>query len=375
MDAEQGGIAPDRYARQRILPGIGASGQERIRSARVLVVGLGGLGCPSSLYLAAAGVGVLGLADDDVVDLSNLQRQVLYTEADVGRPKLERAVEALQARNREVRIEPHPQRIVPGTALDIVGCYDLVLDGTDNFATRYLLNDACCFAGVPLLSASLSRFAAQLSLFDTPAGGPCYRCIFPHMPGRGEIPNCAEAGVLGALPGMLGSMQALEAIKWITGVGRPPVGTLWQWDALTLEARSFRYARDPGCPLCGATPSITGLRPENYPDACVAPAASGESIAPGPAAALSDAWFLDVREAEEWALCRLPGAHWIPLGALDARRHELPRDRPLVVYCHHGIRSLHAVRALRQTGWPQAVNLDGGIERWALEVDPTVPRY
>lgn len=363
-----------RYSRHFALPGMGPEGQEHLSRARVLLVGLGGLGCPASLYLAAAGVGTLGLADFDRVDTSNLQRQVLYTDADVGAPKLERAAAALRARNPELVIEPHPEGLTPANAAELLSRYDLVLDGCDNFATRLLVNDAAFLAGVPWVCASLFQFEAQLSVFHPSAGGPCYRCAFPELPQPGEAPNCAEAGVFGALCGVAGSLQALEALKWITGLGEPLLGHLLVVDSLGARMRRLRLERDPACPLCGDSPRITTLDPANYRLHCDAPALPGE-LTPAEAAALRGALFLDVREPFEWDICRIGGSTLLPLGLLPARADSLPRDRTLVVLCHHGVRSARAAAFLRAAGFPRVYNLAGGIDRWAREIDPSMNRY
>lgn len=336
---------------------------------------MGGLGCPSSLYLTAAGVGTLGLADPDRVELSNLQRQVLYTEDDEGKPKVECAARTLQARNSRLRIVPHAEGITVDNAVDVIGGYDLVLDGTDNFASRLLINDAACLAGVPLIAASLFQFEAQIAIFHPRGGGPCYRCVFPEMPAGGEMPNCAEAGIFGALPGMVGSLQAMEAIKWITGCGEPLEGTMLAIDVLSHRSRRMRIDRDPACALCGDDRRILRPEPHLYAVSCEAPADRSEEIEPDAAAALERARFVDVREDFEWDICHLPGALHVPLGELENRADQLPTDVPLVIYCHHGGRSLRAVRQLRELGRDNAFSLAGGIDRWAVERDPSLARY
>ncbi len=359
-----------RYVRQMCLPGIGERGQRKLARARVLIVGMGGLGCPSSLYLASAGVGTLGLADFDAVETSNLHRQVLYIETDVGASKVDRAAAALQARNPTVHIERHDKGITADQGLELVSGYDLVLDGTDNFATRYLVNDAAVLTRVPLVSASLFQFEAQLAVFDPASGGPCYRCIFPQAPASGEIPNCAEAGVFGALPGTVGAMQAMEAIKWITGVGEVLRGRLVLLDLLANRFRRIRVDRDPGCPVCGDPPRILRLTPERYTSICASAPATGEEIDPAEAAALADALFLDVREPCEWEAGGIAGAKHIPLRTLADRWDALPRGQPIVVYCQKGARSLEAVRNMRRAGFELAVSLAGGMDRWYREQAP-----
>jgi len=371
-------MAPDllrRYGRQIILPEIGVAGQRRLAEARVLVIGAGGLGSPAALYLAAAGVGALGLAEFDVVDETNLHRQILFGTADVGRPKLEVAVERLKAVNPHVRIEPLDGRFDAANALERVAAYDLVVDGSDNFPTRYLVNDACVRVGRPLVWGSVFRFEGQVSLFATP-DGPCYRCLFPEPPPPGLVPSCAEAGVFGALPGVIGSLQAAQAIQWIAGVGSPLVGRLLLFDSLAATFREVRLPKDPDCPRCA--PARRDAPLETYAEVCEIPGdafeiepldlarrlGAGEPIA-----------LLDVREPFERELAVLPGDLWIPLRELPRRVDELPADRPIVVYCHVGGRSERAVEFLRRGGRPRAYNLAGGIDGWSARVDPAVPRY
>lgn len=371
-------LAPDelrRYGRQIVLPEIGLDGQRRLAAARVLVIGAGGLGSPAALYLAAAGVGTLGLAEFDVVDETNLHRQILFGTADVGRPKLEVAVERLKDANPHVRLEPLDGRFDAGNALERVAAYDLVVDGSDNFPTRYLVNDACVRVGRPLVWGSVFRFEGQVSLFATP-DGPCYRCLFPEPPPPGLVPSCAEAGVFGALPGVIGSLQAAQAIQWIAGVGAPLVGRLLLFDSLAGSFREVRLPKDPACPRCA--PGRRDAPLETYSDVCEIPGdafeiepldlarrlGGGEPIA-----------LLDVREPFERELAVLPGDLWIPLRELPRRLDELPADRPIVVYCHVGGRSERAVELLRRSGRPRAYNLAGGIDGWSVRVDPAVPRY
>jgi adenylyltransferase/sulfurtransferase len=373
-----------RYARHLILPEVGLDGQRRLKAARVLVVGAGGLGSPAALYLAAAGVGTLGLVDFDAVEMSNLQRQIVHGTPDVGRPKLESAAARLHALNPHVRIEPHPTRLTSADALALVSAYDVVVDGTDNFATRYLVNDACVLTRTPNAYGSIFRFEGQASVFAAP-GGPCYRCLHPEPPPPGVIPSCAEGGVLGVLPGVIGTIQATEAIKLVLGVGEPLVGRFLIYDALRMRFRELRLARDPECPVCGDHPTIRGLM--DYDAVCGGPAAPpagagtadpGEDItAPDLADRLArgDVAVVDVREPYELAICRIDGALAIPLGDLPHRLHELPRDVDLVLVCRVGARSAQAAAFLRANGFPRARNLQGGLLAWIDQVDPSQPKY
>jgi molybdopterin/thiamine biosynthesis adenylyltransferase/rhodanese-related sulfurtransferase len=371
-----------RYGRHLSLTEIGAAGQERMKSARVLVVGAGGLGSPVSMYLAAAGVGTIGLVDFDEVERSNLQRQILFGESDVGRRKVQAASDRLSDINPHVRLEPHETRLSAQNAEIVVGEYDIVVDGTDNFATRYLVNDVCVHLGVPNVYGSVLRFEGQASVFAAP-DGPCYRCLFREPPPPGLVPSCAEAGVMGVLPGIIGSIQAAEAIKLITGAGRPLVGRLLLLDALTMAFRSIELRRDPDCPACG-TREITVLRDyDEYCDGRAVAAAGGEDAVPAEitpaelAARLEKGeslTLLDVREEVEWRIGRIPGARLVPLGELAVALDGIPAGGDIVVYCHHGIRSRAATELLAASG-RRASNLAGGIDRWSREVDPSVPRY
>lgn len=371
-----------RYARHVVLPQVGVAGQERLKAASVLIVGLGGLGSPAALYLAAAGIGRLGLVDCDRVDESNLQRQVLHGSSAVGTPKVESARARLHDLNPHVELQVHGERFDVHNALSLVGAYDVVVDGTDQFAARYLVNDACVIEGRPNVHGSVHRFEGQVSVFATP-GGPCYRCLFPEPPAPGTVPNCAEGGVLGVLPGIVGSLQAAEAIKWIVGIGTPLVGRLLHFDALGMRLHEVAFARDAACPMCG-----DGARPrllDDYDDFCgtssvegtmledddeVTPRELHEQMAAGQAP-----WLLDVREPWEFSTARLDGATLIPLGDLAHQVAEVPRDADVVVYCHHGMRSARAVSMLRHAGWTRVRNLTGGIDRWSIDVDQRVPRY
>jgi adenylyltransferase/sulfurtransferase len=371
----------ERYRRHLNLAEVGPEGQARLLGARVAVVGAGGLGCPAALYLAAAGVGTLGLVDADRVDLSNLQRQVLYGSGDVGRPKLEVAAERLAAQNPELRLELHPLRLTAANALDVLRGYDVVLDGSDNFPTRYLVNDACVLLGKPSVYGAILRFEGQASVFDA-RRGPCYRCLFPEPPPPGSVPSCAEGGVLGVLPGLIAMVQATEVLKLLTGIGEPLLGRFVQYDALEMRFSEFRFRKDPECPACGERPTLTSL--QDYDGFCGIPARAEAPLpelsadevrrrgAPG-----RDYLLLDVREPAEHEKARIEGARLLPLGELPARLAELEgwRARPIVVHCHKGGRSARAARLLRERGFADVSNLSGGIEAWSLTVDPSVPRY
>lgn len=371
-----------RYSRQIILPGFGREAQERLRESRVLVVGLGGLGSPASLYLAAAGVGTLGLADFDRVEAHNLHRQVIHSESSLGQTKLESATRRLRELNRHVHLRQHPEGIRVENALSLFADYDVIVDGSDNFPTRYLVNDAAVLAGKPLVYGSIFQFEGQVSVFDPARGAPCYRCLFPEMPAPGEVPNCAEAGVLGALCGVIGSWQALEAIKLLTGLGEPLRGRLLSLDALAFRPRVLQIQRDIDCPVCGAAPHIRELDGSRYAWSC-------EPMMPAPedvpleitvqeaAERLRGAeppLLLDVREGFERDIATIAGSTFIPMKEVPARLGELPADRPIIVHCHGGRRSMSVTRFLRDKGY-QAQNLGGGIDAWSEEIDPSIPRY
>jgi sulfur-carrier protein adenylyltransferase/sulfurtransferase len=375
-----------RYSRHLVLPEIGTHGQRRLKAGRVLLVGAGGLGSPLALYLAAAGVGTLGVVDPDRVDESNLQRQVLHRTPDLGRPKTESARDAILALNPHVRVAAHPERLNSGNALEILRGYDVVADGSDNFPTRYLVNDACVLLGLPDVYGSVYRFEGQASVFGAP-GGPCYRCLYPEPPPPGLVPSCAEAGVLGVLPGVIGMLQATEVIKLLTGVGRPLTGRLLLYDALAMSFETLSVARDPACPVCGDHPTVRALI--DYEDFCDAHPSGdpGGGAAAGPPADISPAelkarldrgepvTLLDVREPWEFEIARLPGALLVPLSRLSAPVPGAVPGTPLVVYCHHGLRSVAAAKFLRDAGVPGVLNLSGGIEAWAATVAPEMPRY
>ena len=360
-------LSPDemaRYSRHTLLPELGVAGQQRLKAGRVLIVGAGGLGSPAALYLAAAGVGTIGLVDFDTVDATNLQRQILYGTADVGRPKLDAACARLRDQNPYIDIVRHDQRLGAANALALVRAYDVVLDGTDNFPTRYLVNDACVLSRTPNVYGSVSRFDGQASVFAT-KDGPCYRCLHPEPPPPGLIQNCAEGGVLGVLPGTIGVIQATEAIKLVAGIGEPLVGRLLLFDALRMRMRQITLPRDPACPVCGDTPSITEL--VEYDQAC---APAGEEEASMTAEELRQ-WraarkphvLVDVREESEHAVNRIDGSILIPLGQLPRRLGEIPKGQPVVVHCKMGGRSAIAVGMLKLAGY-DAHNLKGGIQAW-----------
>jgi molybdopterin/thiamine biosynthesis adenylyltransferase/rhodanese-related sulfurtransferase/molybdopterin converting factor small subunit len=371
-----------RYSRHLIMPEVTLEGQKKLKRASALLIGAGGLGSPLALYLASAGVGRIGLVDFDVVDESNLQRQVLHGSSDVGRPKLESARERLEDLNPHVVIETHETRLSSENALELFDGYDIVADGTDNFPTRYLVNDACVMTGKPNVYASIFRFEGQASVFAVP-GGPCYRCLYPEPPPPGLVPSCAEGGVLGILPGLLGTIQATETIKLILGVGEPLVGRLLLVDALGMTFRTLRLRKDPACPVCGESPTLRELI--DYEEFCgVGPAGDGavEGIDEISVHDLARArergeemTVLDVREPHEWAICHIEGARLLPLSELPARMHELDPARTYYVHCKTGVRSAKAIDQLRQAGFARLKNLRGGIKAWAEEIDPRMPTY
>jgi len=367
-----------RYARHLVLPEVTIEGQRRLRRSSVLLVGAGGLGSPAALYLAAAGVGRVGIVDFDLVDESNLQRQILHDTGWVGRSKLESAADRLAALNPYVRVETHPVALTRDNALPLLARYDVVVDGTDNFETRYLTNDACYFLGKPNVYGSVFRFEGQASVF-WPDRGPCYRCLFPEPPPPGLVPSCAEGGVLGVLPGVVGGIQATEAIKILLGVGEPLVGRLLLYDALALRFDELKLPRNPDCPLCSSRATIHEL--QDYPAFCGTGRGQEkepvEEITPRELRRRLDAGeeldLVDVREPHEWAICRIGGARLVPLGTLAARLHELDSARTCVLYCRSGARSARASEVLRQAGFRRVLNLRGGVLAWAREVDPSMP--
>jgi adenylyltransferase/sulfurtransferase len=370
-----------RYSRHLLLPEVGEHGQRRLEAARVLCVGAGGLGAPALLYLAAAGVGTLGIVEFDRVDDTNLQRQIIHGAADVGRPKLASARDRIAALNPDIRVEAFDEPFSVSNARRLVDAFDVIVDGTDNFPARYLVNDACVLAGKPNAWGSIQRFEGQAAVFAAP-GGPCYRCLHPEPPEPGVIPNCDEAGVLGVLPGVIGIMQATEALKLILGIGQPLVGRLVVYDALKMRFRELRLPRDPDCPICGDRPTITALVETGTMCATKQadgplPQEAGMSVrelkarldAPDPPV------LVDVREPWEAAICAIPGARLMPLSELPARIGELDSGVETVVYCKAGARSARAVTLLRQAGVGRAVSLTGGILSWINEIDPSQPRY
>lgn len=365
-----------RYSRHLIMPEVTLEGQRRLKTSRVLCIGAGGLGSPAVLYLAAAGVGRLGLVDADRVELSNLQRQLLHGTTDVGRPKLESARDRIREINPNVEMHLHQGRFTSENAIEIAAPYDVVIDGSDNFPTRYLSSDVCVFARKPNIYGSVFRFDGQATVFAPHLGGPCYRCLFPEPPPAGTVPNCAEAGVLGVLPGVIGMLQAIEAIKLILGLGDSLLGRLLHFDALKMKFREFKLRRDPQCPVCGEEPTI--CEPIDYEQFCGSP----EPVPEIPVAELKRKLeageallLLDVREPYEYETARIDGAKLIPLGELPTRLSEISSDGDVVIHCHSGVRSAHAVRLLHQAGFQNVYNLTGGIDAWSEEIDPSVPRY
>ena len=374
-----------RYSRHLIMPEVGMDGQLKLKAASVLCIGAGGLGSPVAMYLAAAGVGRLGIVDFDVVDYSNLQRQVIHGTPDVGRSKLDSARDTLNAINPEVHIETHDVALSSSNALDVLRGYDVIVDGTDNFPTRYLVNDACVILGIPNAYGSIFRFEGQASVFAA-KDGPCYRCLYPEPPPPGLVPSCAEGGVLGILPGVVGTIQATEAVKLIMGIGEPLIGRFLVYDALRMRFRELKLRKDPDCPVCGDNPTVTELI--DYEQFCgITPAAP----APEPAAGDADdatveqlkaridggdgVFILDVREPQEYQICSIPGSTLIPLGDLPSRLRELEGRGEMIVHCKSGVRSAKAVKQLREAGFAQAKNLRGGILRWIDAVDPSLPKY
>jgi sulfur-carrier protein adenylyltransferase/sulfurtransferase len=376
-----------RYSRHLILPEVGMDGQRKLKASRVLCIGAGGLGSPAAMYLAAAGVGTIGLVDFDVVDLSNLQRQLLHGTDDIGRSKLASARDTIQALNPNVRVEPHEVALSSENALELFRPYDVILDGTDNFPTRYLVNDACVLLGKPNAYGSIFRFEGQASVFAT-AGGPCYRCLYPEPPPPGLVPSCAEAGVLGVLPGIIGTIQATEAIKLILGTGEPLIGRFLIYDALRMRFREMKLRRDPDCPVCGDNPTVRELI--DYEHFCgmgsgtVTPESDGISamatdITPRELKAALDRGdalvIVDVREPQEYQIARIEGSVLIPLGEIPHRHTEIDRELIVVCQCRSGVRSAKAAAYLRSQGFARVLNLTGGILQWSDDVDPSQPKY
>ncbi|MFQ5817149.1 MAG: molybdopterin-synthase adenylyltransferase MoeB [Terriglobia bacterium] len=370
-----------RYSRHLIMPEVGMDGQLKLKAAKVLLIGTGGLGAPLGLYLAAAGVGRIGLVDFDVVDFTNLQRQVTFSSADVGRPKLVAARERLQGLNPEIEIVPHEAKLTSDNALDILRDYDIVVDGTDNFPTRYLVNDACVLLGKPNVYGSIFRFEGQATVFALP-DGPCYRCLYPEPPPPGLVPSCAEGGVLGVLPGIVGSIQANEAIKLILGTGDVLKGRLLVFDALKMRFRELKLRKNPDCPVCGTHPTITelidyyefcGVRGEEAPTTVQVPEIEPKELKQWLDRG-DDVFILDVREPHEYQICNI-GGYLIPVGELPQRVHELDSARTIVAHCRLGQRSAQAVDFLRKVGFRKVWNLKRGVIGWSDQVDPSLPKY
>jgi adenylyltransferase/sulfurtransferase len=372
----------ERYSRHLLLPEVGVEGQLRLKNARVLLVGAGGLGAPLALYLSAAGVGTLGLVDSDVVERSNLQRQVIHGTADIGRRKTASAAASIAAINPNVRVLQHDLVLTSESALDIIRDYNIVADGSDNFPTRYLVSDACVLLGKPDVYGSVFRFEGQATVFASP-DAPCYRCLYPDPPPPGLVPSCAEGGVLGILAGIVGLIQATEVVKLILGQGESLKGRLLLYDALAMRFRELKLHKNPHCPVCGPHPSITQLI--DYDQFCGVPRASAATAAISSeidSVALKarldrgeDFQLIDVREPQEYQICHIPQARLIPLGELPGRLHELDRSRLIVVHCKNGSRSAEAADLLRRNGFTEVLNLSGGILAWSEKVDPLIPKY
>jgi molybdopterin/thiamine biosynthesis adenylyltransferase/rhodanese-related sulfurtransferase len=371
-----------RYSRHLIMPEVGMEGQLKLKASKVLLIGTGGLGAPLGLYLAAAGVGRLGLVDFDTVDVTNLQRQIMFGSSDVGRPKSVAATERLRSLNPDISIQSYDTQLTSENALELLRDYDVIVDGTDNFPTRYLVNDASVLLGKPNVYGSIFRFDGQVSVFGAP-GGPCYRCVYPEPPPPGLVPSCAEGGVLGVLPGIVGCIQAMEVIKLILGVGDPLIGRLLLFDALGMKFRELKLRKNPDCPVCGTHPTVTklidyvqfcGIRGEEAP----AQQTAVPDITPRELKTRldrgDDLYVLDVREPHEYQICNI-GGHLIPLGDLPKRVSELDSSKEIVAHCRSGKRSAEAAEFLRKAGFRKLLNLKGGILAWADEVDPSMPKY
>ncbi len=376
-----------RYTRHILLPEVGVEGQKKLLAARVLVVGAGGLGCPISLYLAAAGVGTIGLVDFDTVDASNLQRQILFTTEDVGKPKVEVAEKRLKALNPDVTVKTYQVALKSDNIMDILKDYDMIIDGTDNFPTRYLTNDAAVLQKKPNIYGSIFRFDGQVTVFKTPEG-PCYRCLYPEPPPPGEVPSCAEGGVMGAMVGTIGAIQATEAIKLITGAGKPAIGKFVIYNSLDMQFRNLKLHKDPACPICGTNPTITALI--DYEQFCGMKveetqtkevAVAKDEITPLELKVMMDEKrdfaLIDVREPNEFDIARIPGSTLVPLSQLPNRFHELDKlkSKEIVVHCKSGVRSRKAINFLKQQGFNNLVNVAGGILGWSDQVDSSVPKY
>ena len=372
-----------RYSRHLIMPEVGMEGQLKLKAASVLCIGAGGLGSPVALYLAAAGVGRIGIVDFDVVDYSNLHRQIIHGTPDVGRPKLDSARDRLNAINPEITVETHDLALASDNALELLAGYDIIVDGTDNFPTRYLVNDACVLLGKPNVYGSIFRFEGQASVFAT-KDGPCYRCLYPAPPPPGLVPSCAEGGVLGILPGVIGTIQATEAVKLIIGVGEPLINRFLIYDALAMKFRQLKLRKDPECPVCGDHPTVTELI--DYEQFCgIVSAVTAEESAQDDDTSVEElktridqedgVFILDVREPQEFEICRIPNSTLIPLGDLPRRLSELEGKNEMVVHCKSGVRSAKAVKLLREAGFSRAKNLRGGILAWIDKIDPSLPKY
>ena len=373
-----------RYSRHLIIPDIGVAGQKRLKNARVLCVGAGGLGSPALMYLAAAGVGTLGVVDFDTVDESNLQRQVIHGQSDIGRPKAESAADSVREINPYVRVVVHNEALDNDNVLDIFRQYDLIVDGTDNFATRYMVNDACVLLAKPYVWGSIYRFDGQAAVFWS-EHGPCYRCLYPEPPPPGMVPSCAEGGVLGVLCASVGSIQVTEAIKVLTGVGEPLVGSLIVYEALEMVYRKIKVRRDPQCAICGENPTITGLI--DYDDFCGTVSEEASAAAVGSTITVQDLneWLkadkaihlVDVREPAEYEIVRIPGSVLVPKGEILSGQAlaALPQDRQIVLYCKTGVRSAEALAALKDAGFRDAVHVHGGVSAWVRQIDPSLPAY
>jgi len=369
-----------RYSRHLIMPEVAMEGQLKLKQAKVLLVGTGGLGAPLGLYLAAVGIGKIGIVDFDVVDYTNLQRQVIHGTKDVGRPKIDSAADRMADINPNVEIVKHEVALTSENALDIIGQYDIVVDGTDNFPTRYLVNDACVLLNKPNVYGSIFRFEGQASVFAT-ENGPCYRCLYPEPPPPGLVPSCAEGGVLGILPGLIGIVQATEAVKLILGSGEPLIGRLLLYDALAMRFRELKLRKNPECPICGPNRTITELI--DYQQFCgIVPEAPVATTGDVPATEVKamldrhdDFLLLDVREPHEYQIAKIPGSTLIPLGELPKRMHELTGATEIIAHCKSGVRSAKAVDLLKSSGFKRVRNMAGGILAWSDTVDPSVPKY
>jgi len=372
-----------RYSRHIMLPEVGLEGQKKLLGSRVLIIGAGGLGSPLALYLAAAGVGTIGIVDFDTVDRSNLQRQILHTDDSVGTPKLDSAEKRIKGMNPDVNVVKYRTRFTSENALDLIKDYDIVIDGTDNFPTRYLVNDACVLSNKPNIYGSIFRFEGQATVFK-PKEGPCYRCLFPEPPPPGAVPSCAEGGVLGILPGIIGLIQATEAVKLLIGQGDLLIGRLVLYDALKMKFRELKIQQDPDCPVCGKNPTVTKLI--DYEEFCGLRRGRNDPAAI-PTVSVKDLkkkldkkeefLLLDVREPEEYSIAKINGSTLIPLGKVGGLAEEISRykEKDVIVYCHHGARSLQACLTLKNKGFKKLANVTGGIEAWSQQIDPSVPRY